>query len=478
MSARILVVSTTFIAVLLISGCQHIAPQPLNMNTLIKNQKERVLHVEPVLRYAEALTRKDAQQAAPFNLDDGVSLIEAQAIALWYNPSVRLARLDVEQSQAIMQVAGLWPDPDLGLGLGRKRVEEQVISESSSGTSIASAVKHSWVNQIDLSITIPISGRLRAQKALRATQYDSALRTAQEVQWHESQALQEAWVRWVMIVKNKALLSEHIGQLEELSMLTRTLAEAGELSPANARLFKIEQIRREAELARLEHSDKEAHTIILGRMGLLPDAPIRLIPELALPAVDTNVSALTVDATHPTLRRLLGSYEVSEKALRLELRKQYPDITLSPGFEDEEDESVINLNFGIPVPVWNANKEGIQLALQARDRARLEVENAFQNLVHSLEQLKWAYEGATSQWTHLNDKAAPLIDTQWAEAQALLEVGELDLMQLHGMVIQAFEIKSTLLSAYKEQLLAGIGILAVLEPERLTPPMSKEIKND
>ena len=118
------------------------------------------------------------------------------------------------------------------------------------------------------------------------------------------------------------------------------------------------------------------------------------------------------------------------------------------------------------------------MALHARDRARLEVENTFQNLVHSLEQLKWAYEGATSQWTHLNDEAAPLIDTQWAEAQALLEVGELDLMLLHGMVIQAFEIKSTLLSAYKEQQLAGIGILAALEPARLTLPISEGSDNE
>jgi CRISPR system Cascade subunit CasA len=155
---------------------------------------------------------------------------------------------------------------------------------------------------------------------------------------------------------------------------------------------------------------------------------------------------------------------VAEAALRLELRKQYPDLTLSPTYADEEDETALTLGLGLPIPVWNANRQEIVAAAAQRDAARARVESALQQGLATLAQADAQLAGADAQRAILEDQVAPLADQQLEQARALLAVGEMDVVPMYEALTQTHAIKEELLAATLESMQARVTRNALLQP--------------
>lgn len=96
------------VILLAFSGCQTVPPRPLGLESHLEALDSRVLDVEAVRDYAQALalSHGDDTPTPVFDPEDGISLVEAEAIALWYNPALRLARLEVERAEGLAEVAG------------------------------------------------------------------------------------------------------------------------------------------------------------------------------------------------------------------------------------------------------------------------------------------------------------------------------------------------------------------------------------
>ena len=114
-------------ALLQLSGCQHLPPQPLDLDAFEAALHERELDVEPVRAYATALRPKQDTDAPDFDAHNGLSLTEAEAIALWYNPQLRIARLEAIRAGAIVEAGTLWPDPVMEVSGGRKRAPDMIL---------------------------------------------------------------------------------------------------------------------------------------------------------------------------------------------------------------------------------------------------------------------------------------------------------------------------------------------------------------
>jgi len=423
------------------SGCQHLPPRPLDLAETRATLQARELDLEPIQAYAAALASTAHDEAAPFDLNDGLSLREAQAVALWYNADLRIARLEAAQAGAVAQAAGRWSDPDLGLEGGEKAVD----SDEAGFLRDAGNTTRSWINAGSLSITIPLSGRLRAEKRLHATAHEAALLRAAEAEWQLLGTVREAWAEWSATKARVDLLKQHLDLLGQFADTANALATAGELGSSSARLFAIERIRKEAERDREVAAETERRIGLLRLLGLPPDAPVLLLPSLPIDALAPE--ARPVLEAHPTILRLRAEYQIAEDVLRVQLRKQYPDLTLSPTYSNEQDESALVLGLGFPIPVWNANRQGIAEAAAARDTTRARVEAAYENLIGETAQAQAALAGAHAQRTRLVDEVVPIIDAQISEALALLQVGEIDIMLLYEALTQALETKQEILSA-------------------------------
>ncbi len=420
------------------SGCQHLPPKPLDLANTHATLQARELNLAPVRAYAESLAKTTGDAAPPFDTSDGVSLLEGQAIALWYNQELRIARLQLEQAEAVAATAGRWSDPELGLEGGEKAVE----SEATGLLRDASKVSRSWISAASLSITIPLSGRTRAEKQLRITESETAALRVAEAEWKTLTEVRDAWTQWSATRERVQLLAAHLGVLGEFSGAASALAEVGELPPSSARLFTIEVLRKQAEHDRELAAEAEARVALLQVLGLLPDAPVELLPEIN---VDTPSPATPLQ--HPGIARVRSEYQAAENRLRLELRKQFPDLTLSPTFMDEQDETSLVLGLGIPVPVWNANRAGIADAAAARDIARAQAEAAYQQLLSESAQAEAALNGSRALRARLVEGVVPIIDTQMAETIALLKVGEIDIVLVYEALTQALETKQEILEA-------------------------------
>ena len=451
----------TVVAALVFCGCQHIPPNPLDLEAIQTDFENRPIDLPSIQEYANRLAATQKDTASPFDPTDGLSISEAQAIALWYNTDARLARLRAVQAGEIAGVSGAWADPDLSFGLGEKEVD--------AGNSVA----RSWINSAGLSITIPLSGRLRAEKDIRGSSYDVAVQAALEEEWRVAHQVQEEFLRWSATREMVSVLDEHVKVLYELSQLTRSMVATGELSSVNGQFFQLETVRRMAEHDNASAVEQSARASALAVMGLLPDAPVSLVPTLSI-GRDISVVTQSVDSDHPSLARARAEYELTENQLRLELRKQYPDLTLSPVFTDEEDETSILLNLGFPIPVWNANKAGIAEAAAARDTARMQVMRVYQELRVQLIRNTLERDGAHAQWTRLTEDAAHVLDQQVHDAQALLHIGEMDVMLLHNILSQALEMKKELLNARLTEQLALLRVSAATNFAPFVKSDSKE----
>jgi outer membrane protein TolC len=204
-------------------------------------------------------------------------------------------------------------------------------------------------------------------------------------------------------------------------------------------------------------------------MGLAPTAPVALVP--ALPSVDTADEATAagpdaIELRNVELARLRREYEVSEEALRLEVQKQYPDLTLGPLFESDEGQSRIGFLGGIPLPFLNANRRAIAEARAEREIARAALEGAYEELVG-----RWAAETAwaeslASQREELVEMLVPLVDRQVEEAFELLRLGEhATTLVLLESLTRAFQAKLELLNTRAAETLARTEIAFLIGPE-------------
>lgn len=442
------------------AGCQHAPPRPLDFKEMASALLARDVDVEPMRAYANALAKKGGSNSPVFDPADGLTLEEGEAVALWFNPSLRVARLEAEQAKGVAKTAGLWNDPELGGEFGHKKVD----ADSGSFLRDAGAVSRNWINAGSLSITIPLSGRPGAERRLFSSEYAVAVSRAAEAESQTLAQVREAWAKWSAAQERVKLLDAHLLLLRHFADTAHSLSQAGEATPSSARLFDIEVMRREAERAREAATETEAHAALLSLLGLLPDAPVQLLPSL----VPVQTAESTADAAqHPTVLRLRAEYQVAEDRLRLELRKRYPDLTLSPTYADEQDETSLRIGLGIPIPTWNANRQGIADALGAREVARARAEAGYQQLLAETAQARAALAGSEAQRRQLLDGVVPAIDSQMNESLALLKVGELDVVLLHEVLNQAFAVKEELLSATLDTALAASRLSAATAQDRL-----------
>lgn len=432
-------------------SCQHVPPQPLNIAVVRAELHQRLNSLDDVQEYAESLSSSPESEGNLFVPSDGLTLREGTVIALWYNGEARLAREEAKLARTRADLAGLLPDPELNATVGEKQVD------------VGNHVDKSLILGSGFEITIPVSGRRGAMRALRASEYELALLEAVEVEWAVAAQLNQAWLRWTASNESVALLERHLEELRLIVDLTRSLATAGELNALEARHFEIEHSRLTADLQQETGTLASNRLECLRIMGLHPNADLQLIPE-SRGMQDAPIPADLPD-DHPTLAKFAALYQAAEDALHLEIRRQYPDITLSPGITDEEDETSIQLGLGIPLPVWNANRLGIAEAIARRNTVRIQFENALQLLSSDLAQEHLNTNAASKRWKHLTQDTMPMLESQAAQARVLLDTGELDMTLLNGLLNQSLALKRELVDARHQYQSALARVLAATEPQ-------------
>src|SRR5690606_5323973 len=74
--------------------------------------------------------------------------------------------------------------------------------------------------------------------------------------------------------------------------------------------------------------------------------------------------------SNPELNAQLREYRAAEERVRLQVRKQYPEIGLGPFFESDQGEDSLGLGLSLSLPLFNRNVAGIDEAIAQRAAKR------------------------------------------------------------------------------------------------------------
>ncbi len=462
-------IAAMLVAAILTTACQEYQAKPLDLDAHRGEFLERTTEGPAVAEIAKSIAQDPSSMSASdatFDLSDGLSLREAEAVAMVFNAQLRIARLRAGVTKATADTAGLWEDPVVGVDIGR----------------ILGSSVQPWEAIGGFSLTIPISGRLAIEKERAGAAHVAEIARVAQDEWIVRMSLRRAWCEWSAIEAQLVANAEYLDRLEQILPIVDKLEKAGEMSRSQAQLFKIERASRSSDVNDLRARVAVVELKVRRLVGLSPLATISLqasgIGAGDLEALDPIESARggalqsKLHLTSPLLIVLRAEYEVAERTLALEIRKQYPDLTVGPGYGTQDGLEQFALGLSAPIPILNANTQAIAQAIAERDVSRASAEAAVESLVADIAQAGESLRRARVRSESLTNEIVPLVDAQFADVRQIAQLGEVDTLVLLESLNRQQEAKQSLIDALREEALAEIQLREILGP---TIPMKEKI---
>lgn len=380
---------------LLLSGsaCVQYAPAPLQ---LLQDSTEWQQYSAELCRNKKHFTSDELEQ-----------------MGLCLNPELNKARLTYAKSTAVAEFAGLWDDPSVSAEL------EKLVSGGLSSRSVAP------------SLSIPVTG-LPALAAKVAEQYKEAdYRQMCSAEKDYRRRLRRRILEVQVAHARLELMQERYGVIRQEKEQADRLSRAGEIDLTDYHIICRRYGDIQQELQQQETTHLKLHQELISLLGLHPAAgdfeisgklPSAPPASVALPAPEALMQA-------PEVLALMAAYGASETELRAEIRRQFPDITLSPGFMREDGEDKLTLGVELNIPLWNRNREAIARAHGDRALKAQETVTAWHELLQQAENLRTQQELAQKHCRDEQERVARLSEAM-EQQEKLFSVGETTLPSL------------------------------------------------
>jgi cobalt-zinc-cadmium efflux system outer membrane protein len=441
-----------------LSGCVSYESRPLQLDRTQRAYLLRALD-GPVLDEWNTL-RGERSDAALFDPSDGVSLAEAEAVVLVFNRDLRNARLAAGVTQASAENGGLWRDPSLGVDFS------QIVSGASQGLETI----------VTIGFTLPLSGRLELEKKRLGAGHAAQLARVAAREWEVVAALRRAWTERAAIARHVEATRDVLARVEQVTAIVDRMEAAGELARIEARLFRIEDAKLRARLSALESDLSRATHAIEAILDLPPATGRVLSGEFASTSLrlanarDTTLAALA--ETNPAVVVARAEYEVAERRLEEEIRKQWPDLDLAPGYGEQDGDRQWVLGVGVALPILNGNRQGIAVAEAEREAARGRAEAELERALGALLAAEERVAQSLARREVLERTLVPLIEAQYEETREVARLGEVKTLVLLESLKQQLEARSELIAAHRDEALAAIDIEELLGPSQLADVMT------
>ena len=414
-----------------LAACTSYSPAPVDLGAHAAAFAARLPDSDEIIAVADRIARRTSA-ARGYDPRDGLTRAEARLLTLWLHPELRRARLQVAVTAAGKDHAGTWPDPQLNADFAR----------------ILEHVEHPWLAGGALGITLPLFGRSGAATAVADREHAAARLQARAAETAALDALDSAWLHWSAARMRGDLLQDLLTRIRTLEALALRLADHGELTRLAARAFTLERLAREAEHASATTAIATTRLHLLHLLGLPPDTTLELIPDTAIEdragaADDRRPQLLTGPAVQPAEH----AHALAERQLELAIAEQWPDLTLLPGFGEEDAEPRALLGFSLPLPLWNRNARAIAEATATRELRAEELRLAVEHATARLATADVRLAGATAQRLMLTRDLLPAVAAQVADGQRMAELGQLDPLLLLDTLTRAHEAQLAVIDA-------------------------------
>ena len=407
----------------LLAACTAYAPRPQDLAALPAKVAAARLAERPVWTTADLL-----------------------AASLTSNPQIEEAAAHYRSAAAAARTARTPPPPTLTL--------TAEYSKDAGGTS-------PWLLAGLTDIPLDLGGRRSARVATADLAVLQALYDYGEAVWAVRMALERARIE-------RTEADQAIAAAERLAALRRDRAgrldrrvEAGEDARPVALLARSELAAAERRLADARAQRAQADAALAKALGVDPDVARGLkLAASDMPAVPPELSARRREAalTRRDILRAVADYDLAEQALRLEVAKQYPAVSIGPGYTWERGVTKLPFNLNLALPPRDLNRSAIAEAEAKRAEAGRRLETAQANVLAAVDQAGAALSAAGANRARALQQDIPVAQRAAASAQASLAAGETDRVDQLAADAALADAELTTLDLKRQAELAGADL--------------------
>lgn len=334
-------------------------------------------------------------------------------IGLLLNRELNAARLKHAKSTAVAEFAGLWEDPTVSLEL------ERVFGENITN------------NAVSPGLTLPVTG-LPALAEKIAEQYKEAdywdMRAKERAYMTELECLRHR----IMVTHAKLHVMEHrLAVMQDEQQRIESLHKLGEIDFGAFQVAtqRFNDTRREQMELEAEHLAQRNELIM--QLGLHPAVGNIELGGVLPHGVPQMISAPEegILLKSPALLSLSAAYGASETELQAEVRRQYPELGLSPLYARDGGNDKVSVGVSFSIPLWNRNREAIARAAGDRSLKQAELITEWRKLVQQASLLnaeqKLLHKHCSVEFSRLDE-----LEKAAEQQKKLFDMGEAGIQEL------------------------------------------------
>ena len=407
------------IALVVVASCAHYQPQPVSAAANADALVTRSIDAPAVRQLIEQKHPEAAAHWPPSRWTP--ELLTLAAIAL--HPDLDVARADWNTARAALRTAAERPNPTASAGVEHK-------ATGGNGSP--------WVMTLSLDMPVETAGKSGARIAQANALTAAAAADVDQAVWNVRTRAANAAVDLATSQKLAELRRAEVALREEIVAMLEKRMEGGEAAQPDVTRVRSDDrasrlLLREEEGRAAEREAALAASIGIARASLPPLDLTLPEPRAIVTSEDLRTLALTA---RPDVLAALARYAAAEEALRLEVRKQYPDIHVAPGLGWDQGAFKWALAASTEIPVFNRHKGPIAEA-EARRAAAAAQLVALQSRI--LGDLDAALASEASARARL-EEAERLVSAKnalVASARKSFEAGEIDRLALRNQEVEA-----------------------------------------
>lgn len=364
------------------------------------------------------------------------------ALALERHPDMRVAAAELEATIAASRLALQRARPGLDVTLEHHSANGASSSPWSVGVALDTVLTQWLVGQ----------ARQSALLELQQAQVLDATYRAAEVAWESHRRVRSAYGAWTQANNAVEACAEALElRQREFALWQRRealgAASRPEVLQAGQRAIGVEQQCTRQELQR-----DTALSLLASATGL----PLSQLRGLTLERT-ADPAALVPAASDPdwqraallnnlAVRSALARYDLADAALRLEIARQIPDVSLRPGYAWDQGDHRWSLGVGLPLPPWNLNQAGIADASARRDAEAARFAAIQARALAELDGAVSALSGSNRE-VAMSQSFLEAARQNWARAVRRVERGDADRLEELGAAQAAADARRSLLDA-------------------------------
>lgn len=312
---------------------------------------------------AAALILSAAGAASAQSPSRSLTADDAVREALAANRDLRAARLTIDVARGGLLQAGRLANPELDLGYT---------------DDFAFAAEGESRGSIGFAQSFPVTARLAHEKNVASKDITIAEAEVRDFARTLIAEVETAFYTFLALDERIAVDRQLIESIGRVERVTKSRLEAAEVSPAELGLLRIERLRLEQDVTRLERERESAAAVLTRLLGRGSPEGLQLDGELdpgSMPLVGSADARPDLDAARARIDRA----DADRSLARSEV---WEDWTLGLGYEREvsaidgddfevvDRDQLLGVSLRVPLPLWNRRQGRIAAAEAERQRAR------------------------------------------------------------------------------------------------------------